>query len=759
MQWSGANQPYGDQRALYAGVEAWVSRTTDTQVWVSVRGVATSGSGWEAAYQYGVYNYVGYYYESGGYALASDSASGVLNGTSWVADYTREFGPFDRRSAAYSLKFFSWVRGTTVSGYGAWAGSAEAQQWVTIPALPVYAPAAPTGVSNTRQSDNRNVVSWTNHPDATHPYDAVKVERAVDGGSWSQIASLSGSATSYADASISPNHAYAYRVRAANGAGHSAYATSATTYNTPAAPTGVTAARSAETTVALSIENPALTATALELQRSSDASAWTTVKTVEGSAVAEAQDAPGGGTFYYRARNTRGSLASAWSPASNKVVTIVAPAAPTPVAPASGMVVPKSQESVAFSWRHNPIDGSEQTAAQVQHSVDGGSTWTTVQAEGEAQQKSVANAWPVNATVSWRVRTKGAHADYGAWSSVQAFRVCQVPTVVISTPAADGAVIDDVPVRIAWTYADESGTQQRATLSISDAQGATLWSAVVQGDAASVSVSSAELLPENNAIFSIALTAYSTSGLSTSATRTFATDYEEPPAPEVRLEVDSANGRVAATVFEGTAAESAPRTVSLGLFRDRIDGTLLCLADRVPSGTGVTDPYPPLDRALRYTAVAYTENGLTARTEASAVVPSGGAAFVNFGAHGLADVAKVAMDLEWSTDVEVDSEIVETEGDADPLVFFGTAKRASCSVSGNVWRTPEAVPEGWGDAACTAPAFERLAEDDGVKVVRFPRGPVMAVHATCKVSASAANGLVSAVELNGRRVRAHGLVL
>ena len=120
--------------------------------------------------------------------------------------------------------------------------------------------------------------------------------------------------------------------------------------------------------------------------------------------------------FYYRARNTRASLASGWSAASNKVVTIVAPAAPSLITPASGVTLPKTQPTVSFSWKHNPIDGSEQSAAQLQHSVNGGSTWTAVQVTGNDQETAVANSWEKNATVTWRVRTKGAHADYGPWS-------------------------------------------------------------------------------------------------------------------------------------------------------------------------------------------------------------------------------------------------------------------------------------------------------------------------------------------------------
>ncbi len=760
MQWSGASRPYGDSRAMWVGVEAWISSSNDTQAWIAVRACARSGSGYDSAYEYGIVTQAGHAAIANRGAEWTEAGRGVLNGTDWVADGTAVYGPFDRYSSAYNVTCWGKSWGDTVNGYGGWAGSAEVYMTVTVPAMPVYAPPAVTGVSNARNSDSQNTVAWANHADATHPYASLLVERRIDGGSWSQIASLSGGATSYADTGAQANHAYAYRVRPYNAAGYGAYATSGTTYNTPAAPTSVAASRSGSTTVSLAIENPALTATALDIQRSTDGTVWTDVSTVTGSAVVSATDTPGGGTFYYRARNTRESLVSAWSPASNAVVTIVAPAAPTLLSPASGVTIAKTQSSIVFSWRHNPIDGSSQTAAQLQHSADDGTTWTTVTLT-TAQEYALANGFDVNATVTWRVRTKGAHADYGPYSAAQAFKVCQVPSVAVTAPAADGTVINDVPIVIAWSYDDQSGTQRQATVTIKDATGSPLWSKTIAGAGTSASVPSSELLPANNATFSVEVTVTSTSSLTTMATRTFTTDYEEPASPGLNVEINQGHGSVALVVYEGAASEGQPATASLGIFRRGKDGLLISLADKVASGTGVTDVYPPLDAdGMAYVAVAYTGNGLTATTERPTVVPSGGAIFFNFGANlGYSDVAKADMDVEWETKTEVDSEVIETEGDEDPLVFYGVAKNIESSISGNVWWREATVPVGWGDEACVADAFERLATDVGIKVVRYPHGPVVPSHVTCNVKVSSSNPLVAAVDISARRVRADGLVI
>ena len=80
-------------------------------------------------------------------------------------------------------------------------------------------------------------------------------------------------------------------------------------------------------------------------------------------------------------------------------------------------------------------------------------------------------------------------------------------------------------------------------------------------------------------------------------------------------------------------------------------------------------------------------------------------------------------------------------------------------MSGDVWRNAANAPARWSDEACCAEAFERLAADTGIKIVRYPSGSVMPAHTTCKTATSAANGLVSSVEVTARKVRADELVL
>ncbi len=700
---------------------------------------------------------------------ATGSFAGTILDTSWADKVTLYNGGTYADSGWVNVGWVGYGTATTqsasasyTSGSGAYRSSSVSGSYA--PAVPTWRPNACTNCVNVRNSDNKNTVSWTRNATTPRPYAGIYVDRQIDGGAWSRAATLGGGSSSWADSSTSANHAYRYRVLPYNSAyDASAYAYSETTYNTPAAPSKVTVARKAETTVTVTLDNPALTATALELQRSADGSRWATVQTVEGAPVVTLEDSPGGGTWYYRARNTRGDLASAWSPASEAVVTICPPAEPSLLEPASGVVIAKTQEAVTFHWSHVAIDGSAQTAAELGHSVDGGATWTTVAVPDGAQTVEVPNSFPVNSVVTWRVRTKGAHADWGPWSAEpRTFRVSQVPTVVVTSPASDEALIEDVPIVVSWSYDDLSGTQRDATVVVRDESGKALWSRTIQGAARSLSIGTDEILLPNQAIFTLHLTVSSTSQLSASAIRTFSTSYEEPATPRLSAEVDRVFGRVLLTVYAGEdePGSTVPRTESLGIFRRNADGSLLCLADGASDGTGTADTYPPLDQELTYIAAAYTANGLTSNKEVQVAVSSDGYVFFNFDVDSdYARVAKMAMDVEWDTQRERDCEIIETEGDEDPLVFYGATTRTESSVSGNVWRLDSMAPQGWGDEASTAAAFGRLVADAGVKIVRFPHGDVMPAHVTCKVKVSSSNSLVASVDASIRKVRAYGLAV
>ena len=591
-------------RKYRAYVNAYVQSQTDTTATIYVEGCVQAY--YLSQYGAGVGVYINGQWVDGA-SVAIMNSSGEAGNWGWASGTL----VIDKASYGKSITCTCSVWGETVSGYGGLNGGNPSTS-VTIPvsAITIYEPNEPSDLTNTRESDNKNVLTWeAPSTSTTKPVSAILIERSVDGGAWSQIASVSGSATSYADTATSADHYYAYRIRSQNGAGYSDYSTSGYTYNTPAAPAKVTASRLAQNTVGLAIENAARTATGLDLQRSADGEQWADIPSVSGSPVTEATDAPGGGTFWYRARNTRGELVSDWSPTSNAVVTITPPNAPTLVSPASGVVVSKAQEQVLFQWLHNPVDGSAQTAAELRYSLDGGQTWQVVEISGNQASYGLSNAFAVNSTVTWGVRTKGADENFGPWSGNRAFNVYQEPMVAFSQPT-DGFVVENTPIALRLQYEDPSGELVSASMSISDGS-KVVWSRTVNGT--DYVITADEWVPDNYATYYATAEVRSSSSLTASASRAFTTAFVPPVPAGVTVENDVETGFARLSVYlDDTDPELEPAK-SVTVYRE-VAGARVLLGEGLQPGAGLVDRYAPVNVDYSYAVVSVADSGAVSTT-------------------------------------------------------------------------------------------------------------------------------------------------
>ena len=362
-------------------------------------------------------------------------------------------------------------------------------------------------------------------------------------------------------------------------------------------------ARVSDTRVTATFDNPANTATSCEIERSADGSSWKALRTVSGHATGF-EDDPGGGTFYYRVRNVRGELASAWA-CSDGIVTICAPAAPTITSPSSSQVIPMTQATIAVSWRHNPIDGSAQTAAQWRWSTDGGASWHVVDVDGGASSAALDNSFAVNAKLTVQARTKGAHADFGPWSAAVSTYVRQVPTVTIEEPA-DGFTIKNTPVRVRVSYSDPSGTMAAGTLTVRDADGSEVYARdLMRG--LEFEVGAGEWLPSDGASYTLAVSVRSSSTLQGAATRGVSVSYVLPSTAIADAVPDPSTGYVAVTLREGrTNAAVAMKTCSL--WRN-VGGVRTLLAEDLHDGSTVVDRYAPLNTDYSYETASFADSG------------------------------------------------------------------------------------------------------------------------------------------------------
>ena len=480
------------------------------------------------------------------------------------------------------------------------AGDAPAHQYTNAVAT---TPNAPKSASVARDSDTQNTLRIVPGSPCAGLYLAHDVQRQMDGGAWSDFGAIEAAGSTKVDRSTSANHSWRYRVRSRNAAGASAWVETGTVYNTPCAPGKPKMSRVSDTKVKGVFENGANTATGTEIERSPDLETWTAVRTTHGKAT-DFEDDPGGGTWYYRVRNVCGDLASAWVE-SDGIVTICAPAAPTITSPSSSQVIPKTQASITVAWRHNPIDGSAQTAAQWRWSTDGGATWHVADVNGGASSASLDNSFAVNAKLTVQARTKGAHADFGPWSVAVSTYVRQVPTVTIEQPA-DGFAIENTPVHVLIRYSDPSGELAAGTLTVRDADGAAVFSRDLM-DGLEFDVRSGEWLPRDGAAYTLEASVRSSSTLQASASRAVSVSYVLPSTAVADAVPDPSTGYVAVTLREGrTDAAVAMKTCSL--WRN-VGGVRTLLAEDLHDGSTVLDRYAPLNTDYSYETASFADSG------------------------------------------------------------------------------------------------------------------------------------------------------
>ena len=251
----------------------------------------------------------------------------------------------------------------------------------TLKASPVDPPQAPTGCAASWISDSALKITWTNtNPTiATAPYIKLGIERWDNvKNAWYAIATL-GVVTTFTDSTVTRDRRYAYRVRAINGDGKSAYSTSGNIETTPATPTGVSVRRPVGN-VEVTWTNTSTIATTVEVWHSvdgvMDTSSLATVSASTSSYIHVSPDSTQTHAYYVRALGVRTSPFSAVSPS---VPPLAAPLTPSGLEPAGGTL--EAGEDITLDWDHNPADGTSQVAFKLRWRVQGDADWITPQGQ------------------------------------------------------------------------------------------------------------------------------------------------------------------------------------------------------------------------------------------------------------------------------------------------------------------------------------------------------------------------------------------
>jgi fibronectin type 3 domain-containing protein len=171
-------------------------------------------------------------------------------------------------SQSYTVNIPQVIGGTTgyvgfTGGTGGTTAVQNIRTWVFSPSA-TTTPAAPTNLSGIVVSGSEIDISWTNNANNAT---AMLIDRSGDGVHFTQIASISGTATTYQDTSLSPGNTYYYEVQATNAAGSSTFSNiiQVSTVVPPAPPIDLVATNVTTTEVDLSWVNVATNATGIKI--------------------------------------------------------------------------------------------------------------------------------------------------------------------------------------------------------------------------------------------------------------------------------------------------------------------------------------------------------------------------------------------------------------------------------------------------------------------------------------------------------------
>lgn len=481
------------------------------------------------------------------------------------------------------------------------------------------APAAPSGLTATWQSDTQIKLTWSNNATSAAPYSGVQVQRRADGGSWVTIANL-GAVTGYTDTGTSAGHRYDYRVQATGPGGSSgwhriSYQSDVST--TPIAPTGVTATKNSaggiDTSATYSGYSWGVT---YDVAESTDGgSTWTTRATGLSSAQWTHTNPDTAKTHRYRWRAVVSEPGAPspdptrygpWSAASATVQLLTPPNPPSSLSP-NGVIFDGSTSRV-FSWRHNAVDTTSQTAYELRYRVAGGS-WTTVTGTTSSSRTISGGTFTNGKSYEWQVRTRGQHADFSNWSPVATFQTAARPTVAISAP--DGDIATSL-VTVSWAFFSAAGVAQRSWMAELIRAGQVVETLQDVGTASTATFASR--LSDGETV-QVRVTVTDTNGLTslpdvTTATTTFPMPVPVSVEPTWDPETGAANldiqtGPVVTYSWEGTpnASASIETTGGVETRRNLIQnpggggsGSLAgwALVPGSPGGTGFTQTYETL---------------------------------------------------------------------------------------------------------------------------------------------------------------------
>jgi len=416
----------------------------------------------------------------------------------------------------------------------------------------------------------------------------------------------------------------------------SAYSANVTTM--PATPDGIIECKATSETSVYLGWNAIKTAKTYDIEYATEkryfdgSDAVSSVEGIEGTHY-ELTGLASGDEYFFRVRavNSEG-VESSWSGITSLVIG-KDPIAPTTWSSTTTVIV---GNPLTLYWVHNAEDGSSQTYAELEITIDGVTETYTIKNSTNEDEKDKTSSYLIDTKeyvegtkIQWRVRTAGITKTYGDWSAQRTVDVYAPPTLelsMINSASEEIETLETFPFYIsglagpntqapigyhlsiladeAYETVDNIGNQK-----IVNAGEAVYSKYFDTDDPLMVEMSAGNLSLENNISYTISCMVSMNSGLTAEATLSFnvawtETEYE----PNAEIGIDEETYTASIRPFCENEYGVPIDDILLSVYRREFDGSFTEIASDIDNSTNtyITDPHPALNYA-RYRVVAKTK--------------------------------------------------------------------------------------------------------------------------------------------------------
>lgn len=152
-----------------------------------------------------------------------------------------------------------------------------------------------------------------------------------------------------------------------------------------------------------------------------------------------------GNEYFFRVKATNDDGESAWT-AIKSIILGKDPVAPTTWSSTTTVI---TGEPLILYWVHNAQDGSSQTYAELELTIDGITEHKTIKNTEDEDEKDKTSKYEIDTSeyiegtkIKWRVRTAGITKTYGEWSIQRTVDVYAQPTLELSVTNQNGELLE-----------------------------------------------------------------------------------------------------------------------------------------------------------------------------------------------------------------------------------------------------------------------------------------------------------------------------